>query len=226
MIPSDKPPKTCPYCLKEVFNLGVHVVNNHPTVLAQIEEKPGISNSIENNPPSNLPVPVSSPPTIPGQISTKQLIREKLEEMMDIQILKMLKQDVPLEKINQMLQPQTQQVDQLAQLERYANVIAKIRGPAGPVPQIGESSTDWGAIATAGIQLLPQLLNLRKNKTEDENNVEYRTDKEGNTGICELIPEEITRDTGEPAHSGEEPVELGHENECDAGVPAKNPDIS
>jgi len=231
MIPSDKPPKTCPYCLKEVFNLGVHVVNNHPTVLAQIEEKQGISSNVEVSLPiqqQQQAIPVPASPQLTGSASTKQLIRDAIEDMTNIQILKMLQKDVPLEQINKMLNPapQTQQVDQLAQLERYASIISKIRGPAGPVVQVAESSTDWGALAGQALQVLPQLLNLRKNKTEDENNVEHRADEEGNNGICELIPEKIAGDTGESADSSKESVEFSNKNECDAGIPAENPNIS
>jgi hypothetical protein len=86
-IPTDKPTRQCPYCQKEVVNLGLHVVSQHPSVIAQIEEKPEyIPASFPNaqvSPPYSQQIGRSSNDNTPFQ-STRQLIREKLEDMMDI----------------------------------------------------------------------------------------------------------------------------------------------
>jgi len=195
-IESDKPLKKCKFCNKEVANLGLHIINIHPSIMEQIEETT----------PQNV---ASLPQNSTLQNNTRQssdinsMIREKLDTMLNIKIIEMLSssKDVSLIDIKKSLE--TPQNTTLQDIKTYHDMIYADRKES-PEINISGDSGGWLELANNAIPLIREMLPKSKQE-EKKNDAEHTRTKEGSIGIRRLIPQEIAGNTGESKSTSGQP---------------------
>jgi hypothetical protein len=195
---SDKTDKECPYCKKLVKNMGYHIANQHPNVFAKIDDTPLITEELKTNTPSlnnNISTPV-----IRGTLN--DLIREKVDTMLNIQIVKMLANGADITDVQKVLQPQQQTQPSIQDIKAMHDILYSDKDKGLNLNVNSESGTDWGNIIASGIQLLPRLLNNRQG--DIQNDTEYRSVETGSISVLKPIQSEITGDTTESSSNSKE----------------------
>jgi hypothetical protein len=210
-IESTKPLKMCKFCNKEVQNLATHIINMHPSIIEKLEE--GV--------PTSENAPISHNYTAPQQQnkpynSINDMIREKLDTMLNIKIIEMLSanKDLSLPELKRALEPQ--QNTQLSDVIALHNAIYKDMPKATEV-NIGGDGGGWLELANNAIPLIREMLPQRKSEETQKNDAKHTGTEEGNIGIRRLIPQEITEDRGESESIG---------GESSFTIPAKQQDSS
>jgi len=207
---TDKPFKVCFHCGKQVRNLGLHVINNHPKILETIEE---------NNSPEISEIPKQSY-TQTKNISQKvisgdthELIRQHLETTLNMRLIQMLEKGVPIEDVQRILSPpsppQSSGLDDIKKLVEIQRMISPNAAPI--IAEESASSFDWGSLISAAMPIIAQMLaNRNKNNMESE---KYGLNTSGleetSTRILKPISEEITGNPTEPRSFSEEPGDHG-----------------
>lgn len=205
MIESDKPLKTCPYCYKEVKNLGLHIINNHPTIINKLEEE-------ENQSPAEYSKQIPEKPNLvrttpQGDISS--MIKEKLETMLNIKLIQMLEKGASIEDINRIMNPppppQTSGLEELKKLLEMQKLIT----PQTPMiaGEVAEPSINWIELIKEGLPILAQMLQQRKNNNMESVNDGSNTGEREETSprVLELVQTETSNDRNEPSDIGKEP---------------------
>lgn len=208
-IPSDKPTKKCKYCGKEVKNLGFHVANNHPAIMEQLEE---IS-------PQPQAAPIIQPKTqaLPAA-DTNEMVRQKLETMLNIKLIQMLEKGASIEEVNRMLHPPPPvQTFGLKELKDYHDLVFKGQNPA-PTGEEASSGFDWTALINGVVQILPALLAKRNNTEVLKNGFDTGEFEERSNGILKPISAQIAGDTTEPRDIGTEPINIGETEQSDISI--------
>ena len=193
MESSQKSIKKCPFCSKEVVNLGLHVANIHPQAFAKIDE----TDALASPPPTpsllqNTPLPVQSKPFQ----SINELIREKLDTMLNIKIIEMLSnnKDVSLTDLKKSLEPQ--QNSTLSDIKAYHDMLYGKDEPKAEI-NMGGDGGGWLELANNALPLINRMLPGKQQEIK-ANDTEHRQPQEGSVGIRRLIPSEIAGDTREP----------------------------
>lgn len=199
MIPSDKPLKKCPFCGKEIRNLGYHVAQVHPQILEKLEESSNLypqsgtspqvlPTAAPNNPQIGRPLPENRPPV--GDINS--MIREKLDVMLNIKIIEMLSKspDVSLQQISQAMNPP--QPMGIREIKEYHDLFYPVQ-KAAAVDSEGEG---WIDLATAAIPLIEKLIPAKKEGMKID---ESRGTQDGGIPLLRPIQQEITGDPAQPA---------------------------
>lgn len=201
---TNKTKKICPECGKEIANLGYHIANVHPKLLERLEEIPASQSPAAQIQPKLL--------LSPG-VDTNEMVRQKLETMLNIKLIQMLEKGASIEDINRMLQPPPQpQNFGLKELKEYHDLVFRGQnyGVAAEVAEGG--GFDWTALINAAMQILPSLLASRNNNISMkqaesvENGFNTGEFEEGSVRILKPISTQIAGDTTEPRDIGTEPV--------------------
>ena len=209
MIESEKPIKICHFCRKEVRNLGIHIINNHPNILAQLDEYTEKGSLAPSSP---------APPLTPR--STQNLtamIQEKLDIMLNIKIIEMLSKspDATIQDISNAINPPKNTT--LEELKAYHELV--YGKEKSELPYI-ETENQWANLAQQALPIVRDMFANRQQKQplkEVEKDVRGR--KETNPGILKPIQLEIAGDTGEPARHSEEPGAPGDTEQQDNKLP-------
>jgi hypothetical protein len=202
-IESDKPFKTCRYCQKSVVNLGLHIINAHPTILEQLEE-----GQQETTPQAPQQDNYKNNKVVSED--TETLIRRKLSMLMDIQIIKALGAGAELGDIKAMITPAKTAQESINEAIALHNAIYP-PNQRNVVEAVAEATnTDkWLELATVAIPAIAQLLPQKRKeieqlKEEKQNVTEHRIIEKGSAGIRRLIPQEVARDKRESSNTGGE----------------------
>jgi hypothetical protein len=182
-IPSDKPPRACKFCNKEVVNMATHIINQHPSILEQLDERiPETSPSF-----SNIPTPPTQNKPIYTDINT--MIREKLDTMLNIKIIEMLSanKDMSLVELKNAVAPPQQTT--LDDLKKYHDIFYKT------ADVVEDGGGKWIELATAALPMIAQML-PKKQEELKKNDTEHRTTEAASPRIRRLISQEITGNTG------------------------------
>jgi hypothetical protein len=197
-IPTDKPTKKCQFCNKDVINLGLHIINQHPKIMDQLDESystPSLSpNLIQNTPIQQQNRPTGS--------DINAMIREKLDTMLNIKIIEMLSssKDVSLIDIKKSLEP-TQNTS-LSDVKALHDMIYDQNKGSAININAGEEGNGWLDLATAALPILGQL--IPKRMEEKQNDTEYRRIEERSDGSLRPISQEIAEYRGESESPGKE----------------------
>jgi len=208
-IQSDKPLKSCPHCGKNVKNLGFHVANNHPSIIAQLEEKPP-------SPPPETPTltPYSNKNAGVSGVNTQsinEMIREKLDTMLNIKIIEMLSKNpnTSLQEISQAINPPKPST--LQELKEYHELVY-----GREERELPETGNGWVDLATAAIPLIREMLPAKKKQMEEENkNVELGSDEKRSIRILKPIQAKIAGDREESGSSSNESGSISGESKQD-----------
>jgi len=200
---SEKPLKKCPICNKEVRNLGLHLANIHPEAFDKLDNY-----GTENRTESNISY---QKPAYSGNIN--EMIREKLDTMLNIKIIEMLSNGADIKDIQQVRNPtETKNTGvTIADVKEYHDLIYKENQDAVNI-NVGDSDgAGWINLANNALPIINKLMDGRmqlKNNEENKENDEHTS----TTGTIEeavirpigFISEEAAVDTTEPRIVGEE----------------------
>jgi hypothetical protein len=189
-IPTDKPTKNCQFCNKDVINLGLHIINQHPKIMDQLDESystPLLSPSLIQNTPIQ-------PQNRPTGSDINAMIREKLDTMLNIKIIEMLSssKDVSLIDIKKSLEP-TQNTS-LSDVKALHDMIYDQKGSSINI-NAGEEGNGWLDLATAALPIISQL--IPKRMEEKQNDTEHRSTENTSGGSLKPISQEIAEYRGE-----------------------------
>jgi len=197
-IQSEKPLKKCPECGKEVRNLGFHIANIHPKLLEKLDVYKGDVTE------SSIPHEKAG-----SSSNINEMIREKLDTMLNIKIIEMLSKGGSLADVQQALNPPTESKPVgIEEIKQYHDLIYKEPEPAVNL-NIGESdSAGWLNLANNAIPIIKDLVGKReeppKKELEDKTkNDESGTIKEGVIRPIKAISGEVTGDSTESSINGE-----------------------
>lgn len=216
-IPSDKPLKKCKFCGKEFRNLGFHVANNHPAIMEQLEEQ---------SPQPQAAAPMISQPRNTGlpAADTNEMVRQKLETMLNIKLIQMLEKGASIEEVNRMLHPpQPVQSFGLKELKDYHDLVFPKGQNLAPTGESEATGFDWTALINGVVQILPALLASRSNIKQAEsveNGLNTGEFEAGSNGILKPISAQIAGDTTEPRDFGAEPINFGKTEQPNTSVNA------
>jgi hypothetical protein len=183
---SNKPLKKCGVCGKEVHNLGLHVTNNHPQILAQLDESaPALPAKLDYG--SNSGVIAQNKPSV-GSIN--DLIREKLDVMMNIKIIEMLSssKSPDLQQLSAALNPP--QKTTIQELKEFHDLV---------YPKERESSGEgagWIDVINNALPIVAQMIPARRAEVVKN---EFGANENGSIQLLKPIQDEVT---GDPAKSG------------------------
>lgn len=209
-IESDKPNKICVYCNKEIKNLGLHIINAHPSILEQLEEKtPNLPQGSMT--PQQSPSVTTSRPLSGGD--TRSMIREKLEAAIDIKLLQMLEKGASVEEINRVINPPpVQSQKSLKEQLEELNEFNKLLGNRQVSIETSDGSGDkWTEVLIGLVPTLLQMFANKKQPMEAVKNVEHRTNEIGSV-------EDITTLSGENGSNREESSNIGKESKSNIGT--------
>lgn len=194
-IETNKPFKICPYCKKEVQNLGQHISNIHPGILDQLNE---MATPEMPSTPSNTPQIQQNSPVF----DIDRMIYQKLNTMLNLKIIDMMTSN-PGMSIKDIKEITTPPEDELTKLERYHKLFYKESSPGLNVNVDGGAS-DWIEIAKLALPVIGKMIPERKMEVKkDEPN---RRDEREDRPILKPIYEEIA---GDPIKSGSNLEESG-----------------
>ena len=183
-IPTNKPKKQCPYCLKEVNNLGFHVANNHPQIMAQLEEQ-------------KTPSPPPATPTLTPQLvnsdknaglSVNNMVADALQTMLNIKIIEMLSnsKNASLQEISAAINPPKPST--LQEIKEYHDLVY-----GQETREIPETGNGWVDLATAAIPLIREMLPAKKKEMEEANKIdESGSDEKRNIRILRPIQQKTS----------------------------------
>ena len=187
--------KKCVFCGKEFKNLGLHIVNQHPKIMEQLDET-GIETEQKVTPQAVF----SQPQGV--KKSTSDLVREKLDLMFDIKILEMLaaSKDATLQDLQKALQPAQPQpsgMDKLRELREYAAIMNEIRGAGEAVTE--GSSEGWLTLANNALPMIKEMLPKRQPQPEVKQNG-IRERNPGSQRTLARIQPQAPGSTGKPGN--------------------------
>jgi len=190
---SNKPIKICPFCKTEIRNLGLHIVNKHKEQLDRLDN---LSNpSINSNDKENLSLRNTNPETAPHNAvyrgSINDLIKEKLDTMLNLKIIEMLSKNpnISINELSSAINPQpvAQEKDIIEKLKEYKEIQNLISNNNN----IETNDPDIMSVITQAFPLLTEFL---KNKNGvEKNDTEFRTTE--TRGIATIKP--ISLETSE-----------------------------
>jgi len=194
---TNKPMKTCKFCSKQVANLAMHIINNHPSILEQLDETtPNASPNTSVSTASAGVIPQNKPVTS----DINALIREKLETMMNIKIIEMLasSKDVSLSEIGRAINPPppVQQIG-LKEIKEYHDLIY-----AGG--EMASGGNDWVGLATAALPIISQMLPAKKRQMEEVKNDEPRENERRSIRILKPVQKETSGNREESGGASEQ----------------------
>jgi hypothetical protein len=197
-IISERPIKTCRYCNKDVQNLPAHIINQHPSILEQLEE--GETKAIIQTPQNLTSMPPNTPLNQINMVSNDidALVKQKLNTMFNIRIIQMLSNNASLEDISKIVNPQPQQTLGLKELKEFHDIVYN-------KTETQDSGNQWLDLAVGALPIINRMLPEKQKHMEENKNVEHRTTKDGDIRKLKPISEQITRDTREPANTSDEP---------------------
>lgn len=195
---SDKPIKICHFCHKEVRNLGLHISNQHPNILAQLDEYAD-TGKINPQVPQTPPTPQIYGSAPKGDINA--LIREKLDTMLNIKIIEMLSSNpnVSIQELQQTLNPPPKTTIQELK-ELHDTFYPESKKDLSDI----QTGNQWVDVALQALPIAKEMFsNIQKKPLEEKQNV--RTREETNTRILRPISVETSRDSREPSSPAQEP---------------------
>jgi len=201
-IPSDKPLRPCPHCGKNVKNMGFHISNNHPSIMAQLEEKS----------PSPPPATPSPPPSYEKKadvfepdMDIDRLIYKHLNRMLSLKFIEMIggTNNPDITEIRRAMQP-PQPPTPLSELKAYHDLVYKDNKREREEVEIPETGNQWIDLATQAIPLVRDLINKKQG---DGKNVEHTRNEEANRTGDTKLQLEAPRDSREPNGVGGQPKE-------------------
>jgi len=204
-IESDKPVKTCPYCKKSVVNLGLHIINAHPTIMEQLEER---QNETTPQKTSFDAEPRPKPINVVSE-DTETLIRRKLSMLMDIQIIKALGAGAELKHIQAMITPAKTAQETINEAIALHNAIypPNQRNVVDVVAEATDTN-QWLELAKVALPAIAQMLPQKRTELQNEvktNDAEHRTIEERSVGVRRLVSTQNTGNTGQPSNISREP---------------------
>jgi len=206
-IPTDKPLKECPYCLKSVSNLGLHIINQHPSILQQLEEKSDFT-------PRNIASEGQSSPQISRSFSQNtpvsmigREVDDAVRTAINIKLLKMLEAnpDMSIKQLKEMVDPAPAPSIK-DKLEEY-KLLKDLFGGKEIIQEEGSGSNQWLEIIGAALPIVKEMLPSRKQKLEEQKNDGNGRIEEGSIRTIKPIQEEAP---GDPTESGSISEESGN----------------
>lgn len=177
--------RSCRFCGKKVLNLGQHIANIHPSVLNSIEEG-GQSNQISEN--------------RPGTSKTlKEIIRDKVETIMDLKILDILTKNpnASVNEIQAMTEPSVSTVESKTAIEQLRD----FKEVADMFSRESQSGSDWTDVAIHSLPIVKDLVRGKHNENRKRN-----ADDKGRTKrSIRRITEEDSGDSGQSRSNSREP---------------------
>lgn len=192
-IETDKPLKTCKYCGKQYANLATHIINSHPSIMEQLNETTPINTRempkiLENTPLQQQNRAFSS---------INEMIREKLDTMLNIKIIEMLSanKEMSLIDLKKTLEPQKNTT--LQELKEYHDLVY------GSVQNNeSDNGNQWLELANNALPIIKEML---PKKAEGVKNVERVGTEKRDLGIHRLVSSETPNDRGKPSNIGGKP---------------------
>jgi hypothetical protein len=186
-IKTDKQQRLCKYCNKSFANLGLHIINNHPNIMEQLEENAPIlptETTTRLEPTTSL---IKNP-----VVSVNNMVAEALQTMLNIKIIEMLSgsNNASLQEIGKVLNPPPQTT--LQDIKAYHDLVYEDRG-RDREEDVPESGNQWIDLATQAIPLVRDMMNRGGNK-----HVEHTGIKEADRGEYSELQHEVARDTKQP----------------------------
>ena len=215
-IPSDKPIKVCPICKKEVRNLGLHISNQHPNVLAKLDDfdEPTPKNRIE---PDILTKKAGS---------IGEMVKEHLDTMLNLQLIQMLGKGASVGEVQRVLNPTEEKTSgvTIEDVKKYHDLVYKENQDAVNI-NVGDSDgAGWVNLANNALPIISKLMdgrmqpkNNEENKENDEHTSTTGTIEEAAIRPIGFISEEAAVDTTEPRSVGEEPRVIEPAEQQDSG---------
>lgn len=201
---SDKRIKQCPHCKGEYRNLGMHVINKHPSIFAQIDnDSLDINDQKITDKPDNLSNNITPANSTLYRGNVNDLVREKLDTMLNIKIIQMLEKGASLEDINRLMQPQqpiNNKVDIFEEIKKYREIQQLVGNKELPIVET-DNTSGWLDLANNAIPMIKEMLSNRK--TESNTNDKYRTDKTGDLYNSGEVQSQITGNTTESSFLSE-----------------------
>lgn len=198
---SNKPSKMCPFCKAEIKNLGMHISNKHPSAWSKIDDSPILSSNIETSPPRKDESLTSSISPQAQYRSVSEMVKDKLDTMLNLKIIQMLEKGVSVEEINRIMQPpQPQQTNNvLDEIKKYRE-IQNLFGNKEVIPEV-DNTSEWLSLANNAIPLIKEML---PNKQESVKNDRYTELKEGNIPTNRDIQQQAAGDSTQSGSSSKE----------------------
>jgi hypothetical protein len=187
----------CKFCGKNFIHLAAHIIKSHPSVVAQLEEKEIVDNpAVVDNPTIASYSPLSTPAGIP---SLSQIIRQKVDDMLSIEVIKALSNNNPgaLKELAAVMNPPRE--TSLDEIRKYHDLFYSARETSG--------GTDWGSVAVNALPMIKDMLDGKRKNAEMMRNV-----REGNKrteGLLKPIQLETPGGSGKPTSNSPEPGVIG-----------------
>ena len=199
-----KDKKKCHICGKLVYELGLHIANIHPQIMQKLEESGFNETQTSQEKQEQLPSFGIKPPlsqqnrvVVVGQGSINEMIREKLDTMLNIKIIEMLSRnpEVSINDIHQAINPPQNTQPSLQDLKTYHDLVF---GEDYERERPGESQGgEWAAIAKEAIPIVKNMLQS-KTTTQQGAVANVRSGESTNPGILKPIQLKVTGDTTKP----------------------------
>jgi len=203
-IPSDKELKVCVFCKKSVANLATHIINQHPSIAEQLEEKSDFTRNPTSEGQSSPQI--SRPFSQNAPISTiGREVDDAVRTAINIKLLKMLEAnpDMSIKQLKEMVDPAP--VPSIKdKLEEY-KLLKDLFGGKEIIQEEGSGSNQWLEIIGAALPIVKEMLPSRKKQLEENKNDGNGRIEEGSIRTIKPICEEITGDPTEPGSTSEEP---------------------
>jgi len=194
VINSEKKTKICSYCNKEVKNLGFHISNLHPNVFSKIDDTPNTEKVLTDN-STNITTTLK-----PSQLSINEMIKDKLDTMLNIRIIEMLSKNASLSEIQQVLNPTPKTT--IEELKQYHDLVYSDNKNNGVNLNVGENSSGWLELATNALPIISQMLPQKQKELKQDD--ELRRSEERSLRILKPISEEVTGNREESRKFSEE----------------------
>jgi hypothetical protein len=151
--------RKCRFCGKDVVNMAAHIIRQHPNIISQLEEKP--QEEVRSSGASNFQ----------RVSSVNELIREKLDTMLNIKIIEQLSANpkMTLTELNQAVNPLPPKPEKtlLEQIEE----IKAIQGLFTETTIPGESSSEWLGIVKEALPLVRDMMQRKQNVRTGETGI-------------------------------------------------------
>jgi len=197
---SEKQLKLCPYCGKSIANLATHIINQHPKILEQLEEKgsetpPDQSHSVPNAGLNTQNKPIAG--------DTKALIREKLDTFFDAALLKYMSSNdnVGIKDLAAIANP-PQQTSLHDYIEFHKLMNSQKSEPV-------ESGAGWMDLLNNALPIIGQMLPNKRSEVKNE----LRTNEGASIPVSGTIQQEAGEHRNKPIDLSEESSDPGSKSE-------------